>query len=329
MYVIPPNESSKTPQIRIALGKDAYGEQFELNVSTADFIIPKAEDASCIDPDPVDIISSPHSNSFVDLNGDCMPDIFLQKQHKGKNVLKKDVYENYYEIYIQKIHKGRQMFCLQHTYKSLIMQTSESDPNSNIPLVDFVDIDSDGMIDLVFQFGKSIYVYYNMHEHLPFTGGYNEEPILCKKWDQTETGPIFMNFNEIPFDEIQEGGNQYVVIQKLDESFDKMKGIVDPLPSFPNQGRVRHSDINIDGFADLFLTLEFMDKTKQSVVLMSHPCSIETCPAAAVDRKIKRRYFKNSDDVVNTERITDLAGGSSVMLVPIDIDEDGRMDIIV
>ena len=43
-----------------------------------------------------------------------------------------------------------------------------------------------------------------------------------------------MNFNEIPFDEIQEGGNQYVVIQKLDESFDKMKGIVDPLPSFPN-----------------------------------------------------------------------------------------------
>ena len=62
---------------------------------------------------------------------------------------------------------------------------------------------------------------------------------------------------------------------------------------------------------------------------MSHPCSIETCPAAAVDRKIKRRYFKNSDDVVNTERITDLAGGSSLMLVPIDIDEDGRMDIIV
>jgi hypothetical protein len=59
---------------------------------------------------------------------------------------------------------------------------------------------------------KSIYVYYNMHKHLPFSGGYNELPTLCKKWDETATGPIFMSYNDIPFEEVQEGGNQFVLI---------------------------------------------------------------------------------------------------------------------
>jgi hypothetical protein len=62
---------------------------------------------------------------------------------------------------------------------------------------------------------------------------------------------------------------------------------------------------------------------------MSHACTTETCPAVAADRAIPRRYFNSTDKVVNFERVTDLAGESSVMLVPIDIDEDGRMDIIV
>ena len=34
-------------------------------------------------------------------------------------------------------------------------------------------------------------------------------------------------------------------------------GLVNPLPTFPNQGRVRHTDLNIDGFDDLLLTLQF------------------------------------------------------------------------
>jgi hypothetical protein len=62
---------------------------------------------------------------------------------------------------------------------------------------------------------------------------------------------------------------------------------------------------------------------------MSHACSAETCPTAATEREIPRRYFNASDSVVNIMRISDLAGDTSVMLVPIDIDEDGRMDILV
>jgi hypothetical protein len=79
-----------------------------------------------------------------------MPDIFLQKQSSKQNILGKTIYENYYEIYIQKIHRGQQMFCLQDTHKFLIQPAQESNPNANIPLIDFVDVDSDGMIDMVF-----------------------------------------------------------------------------------------------------------------------------------------------------------------------------------
>jgi hypothetical protein len=92
---------SKGKKISLALGLDSVGENFSLDVDISEFLIPNSEDQSCKDPDTNDIISSPHSNSFVDLNGDCMPDIFLQKQ-RGKTI-----YENYYEIYIQKLHKGK------------------------------------------------------------------------------------------------------------------------------------------------------------------------------------------------------------------------------
>jgi hypothetical protein len=107
-------------------------------------------------------------------------------------------------------------------------------PNMNIPLVEFVDVDSDGMIDMIFNFGKSIYVYYNMHSHLPFTNSYNELPNLCKKWDETETGPIFMNHTSITKEDIKKGGNENVLIQNLEDIFPKINGVVDSLPSFPN-----------------------------------------------------------------------------------------------
>jgi hypothetical protein len=68
------------------------------------------------------------------------------------------------------------------------------------------------MIDMIFNINKNLYIYYNMHKHLPFNGGYSESQVLCKKWTDTETGPIFMSYTEIPFEDVQEGGNEFVVI---------------------------------------------------------------------------------------------------------------------
>ena len=48
------------------------------------------------------MISSPHSNSYLDLNGDCIPDIFLTKVSVDKDNKKRF----YSEIYLQKMVKG-------------------------------------------------------------------------------------------------------------------------------------------------------------------------------------------------------------------------------
>jgi len=40
----------------------------------------------------------------------------------------------------------------------------------NIPLVDFSDIDRDGMIDMVFFHENLIYVYYNMLDSISLSG---------------------------------------------------------------------------------------------------------------------------------------------------------------
>lgn len=63
-------------QIKVLISKDGIGQNYEPKLFS-DFVLSNDENADCIDPYFNDTISSPNSNSFLDLNGDCMPDIFL------------------------------------------------------------------------------------------------------------------------------------------------------------------------------------------------------------------------------------------------------------
>ena len=97
--------------IYVAIGKDTRGQNFEFK-PFSDFLITHNQDPRCADPVAGDLISAPHSNSFLDLDGDCMPDIFLQKQRIKFNTPLPSSYENYFEIYVQKLYNGKQKFCL-------------------------------------------------------------------------------------------------------------------------------------------------------------------------------------------------------------------------
>ena len=68
--------SGQKPQLNMALGKDKRGNDFKIDQFKKSIITNK-QDSECLDPSPDDFISSPHSNAYIDLNGDCMPDIFL------------------------------------------------------------------------------------------------------------------------------------------------------------------------------------------------------------------------------------------------------------
>ena len=123
------------------------------------------DDPDCRSPEDDDIISTPHSNSFLDLNGDCMPDIFLQKTGVVNNTkgTKGKAYHNYYEIYTQRQHRGQQMYCLLDSNAGMHVLSKQPVGNRHeqVPLIEFVDIDRDGMIDMFFYYKSKIYVYYN------------------------------------------------------------------------------------------------------------------------------------------------------------------------
>lgn len=85
-------------EIMIALGLNKEGSLFDVNKKFRDYLIKDMDilGNKCHSPVYEDSISTPHSSSFIDLNGDCMPDIFMQKQHKNTD----GSFNNYYEIYV-------------------------------------------------------------------------------------------------------------------------------------------------------------------------------------------------------------------------------------
>ena len=69
------------PQIKVALANKLDNSAFTF-VDFNTFLITPEENPLCSMPSKEDLISWPHSNSFLDLDGDCIPDIFMQKVKK-------------------------------------------------------------------------------------------------------------------------------------------------------------------------------------------------------------------------------------------------------
>lgn len=62
------------------------------------FVLSSTDDSSCLDPAPTDSLSIPHSSAYLDLDGDCLADIFMTKQRDNSDSPELSPY--YYEIYI-------------------------------------------------------------------------------------------------------------------------------------------------------------------------------------------------------------------------------------
>ena len=74
----------------------------------------------------------------------------------------------------------------------------------------------------------------------------------------------------------------------------------------------------------------------KSFVALNKECDIGKCSKAAISHKAyglnsPRRYFVVSgyDDIIKTDEITKIANGDSVMIIPMDIDGYGNMDILL
>ena len=89
-----------------------------------------------------------------------------------------------------------------------------ADPKAEVPLVEFVDIDRDGMLDMFFYHKGKIYVYYNQLPRKPYSSGLGES-YLCYKENEASTSAVFYDYDALSQRAIDQGGNEHVVIQDL------------------------------------------------------------------------------------------------------------------
>jgi len=86
--------------------------------------------------------------------------------------------------------------------------------HEQVPLIEFVDIDRDGMIDMFFYYKSKIYVYYNKLKRKQYATGLGES-YLCFRQDETSKDAVFHDYAVLSQEAIEAGGNEYVVIQDL------------------------------------------------------------------------------------------------------------------
>ncbi|KAH9483665.1 T-cell immunomodulatory protein [Psilocybe cubensis] len=257
-------------------------------------------------------ISNPHSNAVVDLDGDCLADVFIvcDDGRGGKT----------YQVWVNAKDKG---FSL----------SQQGNLPSGTQAISFADIDRDGTIDMFFStcqsvsskgVGDNCYINIAYNQQLPLCTSSTESGIkkgvrVCRrpedlciadpnfKYDLTDTtsNPNFVKF---PLSSLFPSSPSLFV---SDTSF---------TPSLPVS--LKLGDANLDGFPDLLaITVSGNDHIPHLVY--SVPCAAGVV-GCAKDGTGRRGWEVATKGVASLQNIKDARSLSFV-----DMDEDGTLDIMV
>ncbi|KAJ7778659.1 hypothetical protein DFH07DRAFT_730793 [Mycena maculata] len=255
-------------------------------------------------------LASPHSNAVVDLDGDCLADVFLLcDDGKGGKT---------YQIWVNNKTEG---FSL----------ASQGAMPSGVQTVSFADVDRDGTIDMVFTTCSSVSTLTGVGTDCAINIAYNQQLSLCKAGDSglkkgvrtcrppedlCTADPAFKfdltysisndAYASVPINSLFPGSSLVV----LDTTQ------VPPLPISLKLG-----DANLDGFPDLLIIIA----TAQDHIpkmLFSVPCgsSVVGCGNGSG----KRGW---SVATKGTEILDAVKDARSLSFL--DMDEDGTLDIMV
>ncbi|CCM05781.1 uncharacterized protein FIBRA_08014 [Fibroporia radiculosa] len=277
---------------------------------------PKFNGAQCT-------LANPHSNAAIDLNGDCLADIFLVcDEGNGRK---------YFQIWVNNKDDG---FALAQQER--LPQGTQT--------ISFGDIDRDGTIDMVFAtcssvssstgIGKDCYINIAYNQQLPLcssstSSGVQNGKRICRPPDQLCTAdPDFR------FDLSQRSGNDAFVRFPVSDVFSSAPGSTTPAsllvqdttqnPALPVT--LKLGDANQDGFPDILAivasgTGSGSPRTPQ--LALSVPCS--TGVGGCGSNGHGRRGFKNVKKGAEVLRSVQDARSATLL----DMDEDGTLDIMV
>ncbi|KAG0054100.1 hypothetical protein BGZ83_011984 [Gryganskiella cystojenkinii] len=256
---------------------------------------------------PQCILSNPHSSAFVDLNGDCLADIFLTCQDPATHQLS-------YVIYTNNKDAG-----FEFAVAGLLPAGAGQ--------VTFADMDGDGAVDMIVPAcdnhgACSIYIYYNLQ--MPLCNSKDDKN--CRKVTNLCVADPNFTFSRdpdhntnpgalvrFPLEDVLPDGQQLLL---TDPGF---KGI---LPVSVHVG-----DYNLDGYPDLLVvsgTAGNNDRPSSATLLQSVLCRSDNgCVPSEVDAK-RRSFVKVTEGANELNNLQDVRAAAFL-----DLDEDGTVDIML
>ncbi|PKK80668.1 hypothetical protein RhiirC2_649600 [Rhizophagus irregularis] len=241
-------------------------------------------------------LSDPHSNAFIDLNGDCKSDLFLTCQDTSGKLT--------YQIWT-------------NTMDGYVFSKSGDLPQG-VGQISFADMDGDGTLDMVFPVcnnGCKIHVAYN--RQMPLCE--NKDSKDCRKASE-----LCIPDDSFNFDMTTDASNGGYVILDLQSELPTGEDIVLLDPDFNGilPISLRIGDYNLDGYPDL-LVITSNSKGSHVTLLESILCTNRKCSSSAVASQ-KRTFIKVND---GAQPLSDIKNAKNAAFL--DLDEDGTMDILV
>ncbi|PCH38397.1 integrin alpha N-terminal domain-containing protein [Wolfiporia cocos MD-104 SS10] len=278
---------------------------------------PKFNGAQCT-------MSNPHSNAAIDLNGDCLADIFLVCDEGSSG-------SKYFQIWVNNKAEG---FSLAQVGR-LPAGTQQ---------ISFADIDRDGTIDMVFPtcssvapgtgIGASCYINIAYNKQLPLCASATASSVqngkqICRRPEQLCTAdPDFR------FDLSDRSDNDAFVRFPLSDLFPPPQGssmtpgllVLDTTQTPPLPVPIKIGDVNQDGFPDLVaivVTGTGSTTSRTPRLAFSAPCTSGV--AGCKSHNNEKRGFTTVKK--GTQALKNIVDARSVALF--DMDEDGTLDIMV
>ncbi|KAK0222860.1 hypothetical protein EDD85DRAFT_959748 [Armillaria nabsnona] len=252
-------------------------------------------------------LASPHSNAVVDLNGDCLADVFLVCDAGGGR--------RSFQIWVNEKDDG---FYL----------AQQGSLPSGVQAISFADIDRDGTIDMIFPtcssvstssgLGTNCYINIAYNKQLPLCASSTQPSVVkgvrkCRSPENLCIADADFNFDlgdssdndafaRFPLSSLDSGA-----LLVLDTSLSPAV----PLP-------IKLGDANLDGFPDLLLIIDHTPK-----LVFSVPCE-KGVTGCDTDGSGKRGWHVEKKGAEVLDSIKDARSVSFV-----DMDEDGTLDIMV
>ncbi|KIK59028.1 hypothetical protein GYMLUDRAFT_74611 [Collybiopsis luxurians FD-317 M1] len=263
-------------------------------------------------------IANPHSNAVVDLDGDCLADVFLVCDG-GKS----------FQIWINNKDEG---FTL----------AQQGSLPSGIQSITFADVDRDGTIDMVFPTCSTVSTSSGLGSNCRINVAYNQQLPLCATGEQSvlkgvrkcrSPDNLCVADPNFKFDLSSTSNNDAFVSFPISDLFPSGPApsllVKDMTASPPIPLSLKLGDANLDGFPDILMIISGSGSGSKvgriPKMVYSVPCS-KSAGVAGCDKngKGKRGWQVATKGVGDLDLITDARGVSFV-----DMDEDGTLDIMV